>query len=633
MAAPWMEIEIEPAGDEIRVTARGSRNERMAPYSLGAAVTRKRLLAFAGGVERAVQTSAPLAQAGLEEAWALHEAVFHGNLRELTGRLLEAAKGRPLLQHLLIRDRDLQAIPWEALCPRGTKDYWGSSAKLLLARGVMSGSPWQPREVRGAVRLLAISPSSDERSLEPLRNGLSRSIEAGEVEWLEPIAGLKTSRRFFFDQLRGKAPHILHFLGHGGVDAQGCPILRLADDDDDEPVWINAEALAQELSASFGEDLRLIVLEACEGANPGALASAAEILAGAGAGAVVAHLWPVKTQAARDCSRAFYSALTGAAGTLGDVAASLGAARRTLLLASAEGFSPVVYLRGPSSTIFRFEGRSVPDLRFADTLESPQPPPRRHHDAPSQYRYLECDRGDAWGALCSASASAGRHVIVLCGKAGSAHSRFVQRVEMLAGGELSRPEQGPGADIKLLGRSIFRNPELDAKLAFVEALDTSHEKVEADLARMLQNRSLIVVYPTVEKKEDARWILHHYTEALPKMLDAMAPRPCHAFVAVQPILWKPTRLEWFGPLSGHRSAHRWLSPLLGVEDRKGARFLKGLQIWEAPLERITGAHTAPLITKHYAHNPERRRDALKEAAAREGSSADEIFDWLADELR
>jgi hypothetical protein len=75
--------------------------------------------------------------------------------------------------------------------------------------------------------------------------------------------------------------------------------------------------------------------------------------------AVVAHLWPVKADAARVCTSAFYRALTGATQAEGDVAASLSAARRTLLLQSAEGFSPVLYLRGVSSAIFGFEGRRV----------------------------------------------------------------------------------------------------------------------------------------------------------------------------------------------------------------------------------------------------------------------------------
>ncbi|WP_234023035.1 CHAT domain-containing protein [Sorangium cellulosum] len=355
-----MEIEIEPAGDAIQVTARGSRGERPKPWSLGASVTPERLATFTRNVGRAVRAGKPLAPETLGEAQALHAAVFQAPLLELAAQLREASRNAPLLQRLFVHDPALQAVPWEALCePESSVGFWGSSEKVLLARGVASSSPWEPREVRGAVRLLVVAPSSDESALRSVKAALETSIEAGEIEWLDPIAGLKAGKRHFFDELRrGKTPHVIHFLGHGGVEEKH-PVLRLADDEDGEPVWIKAEALAQELSASFRGDLRLIVLEACEGAKPGAFGSAAELLSRAGADAVVAHLWPVKADVARACSRDFYRTLTGAKRDLGDGVASLGAARRTLLLESAAGFSPVVYLRGAGSAIFRFEDRRV----------------------------------------------------------------------------------------------------------------------------------------------------------------------------------------------------------------------------------------------------------------------------------
>jgi hypothetical protein len=105
--------------------------------------------------------------------------------------------------------------------------------------------------------------------------------------------------------------------------------------------------------------LRLVILEACDGATAGALGSAAEILAKAGADAVVAHLWPVKTDVARECSTEIYRSLTGSDRSHGDIGQSVAAARRTLLATSAEAFSPILYLRGSSSVIFDFQNRRV----------------------------------------------------------------------------------------------------------------------------------------------------------------------------------------------------------------------------------------------------------------------------------
>lgn len=360
----WLELELDTRGEEVCVSARGSRGERPPAHTLPPLPPEKgldALQAFAGKVGRAVRGGRALDAPTVEAAQALYQAVIQGELRDVLVRLGEASRDAPLLVRLFAHDRTLQSIPWEALCRPGTTEgFLGTDPRVLLARGVSSSDPWEPREVRGAVRVLAIAPGSNEQALLSLREALGPSIDAGEVEWLDPIAGPEIGARALFDRLRrGKSPHVVHFLGHGGIDLSGRPVLRLADDEDGEEVWITAEALARELSASFCEELRLVILEACEGAKAGALGSAAEILAKAGADAVVAHLWPVKADVARTCSAELYRALTAADRGQGDVGLAVAAARRTLLSQSAEAFSPVLYLRGSSSVIFHFEGRRV----------------------------------------------------------------------------------------------------------------------------------------------------------------------------------------------------------------------------------------------------------------------------------
>jgi CHAT domain len=357
----WLELELSTSGEEIRVSARGSRGERPPPHTLAKEQGFDALQTFANKVGRAVRGGKALDPAVVTDAQALYDEVVQGELRDVLSKLGEASKGSPLLLRIFLGDRALQIIPWEALCkPGSTEGFIGTDPKVLVARGVASSEPWEPREVRGAVRVLAVAPGSDERALGVLREALAPSIEAGEIEWLDPIAGPEISARVLFDRLRrGKSPHVLHFLGHGGVDMGGRPQLRLADDEDGEEVWINAEAIGRELGASFCEELRLVVLEACEGAKAGAFGSAAEILARAGADAVVAHLWQVKADVARTCTSEIYRALTGAERGQGDIGAAVAAARRTLLTQSAEAFSPVLYLRGADSVIFNFEGRRV----------------------------------------------------------------------------------------------------------------------------------------------------------------------------------------------------------------------------------------------------------------------------------
>jgi CHAT domain len=356
----WLEIELDSAGEEVRVSARGSRGERPPAHAFDPALGMDAVTSFSNKVGRAVRGGKALDPEVVKAAQALHEEVVKGELRDVLVRLGEASKDR-LLVRLFLRDRALQGVPWEALCKPGTTEgFLGTDPKILIARGVASSDPWEPREVRGAIRVLAIAPGSDARALTALQEALAPSIESGEIEWLDPIAGADVSAKVLYDKLRrGKTPHVVHWLGHGGVDGAGRPTLRMADDEDGEEVWLPAEKLAGELSASFMDELRLVVLEACEGAKAGALGSAAEILAKAGADAVVAHLWPVKTDVARTCSTEIYRSLTGADRSSGDIGASVAAARRTLIAGSAEAFSPILFLRGSDSVIFDFAGRRV----------------------------------------------------------------------------------------------------------------------------------------------------------------------------------------------------------------------------------------------------------------------------------
>jgi hypothetical protein len=395
----WLQIDIARAGTELQVTARSSQGQEPSPHRLGALLPPEALLQFGEGVKAAASTGKPLKP--LSQAQALYEALFQQELRDVLGQLRGAAGGEPLLLRLNPSERDLHAVPWEALCRPGTTlDFLGTSPELCLARGASSTKPWAPCRVEGPVRLLVISPS-DEHAPERLRAVLHPSIEAGELEWLTPLTGAHASKAYVLQRLRYKpVPHILHFIGHGGLDAEGHPTLRLADRDGEES-WLKVELLAKELEAPFRDTLRLVVLEACEGARPGTLSSAAALLAQHGAGAVVAHLWPVRADVARRCSVSFYRSLAGTSAHPGDVARSLHDARRTVLAdfdESAEAFSPVLYLRGPDAGLFSFEGRQLRPPRPATASAAPDASVKPVADALRALLQQPCSLllGDHW---------------------------------------------------------------------------------------------------------------------------------------------------------------------------------------------------------------------------------------------
>lgn len=363
----WLEIEVETKGDDVRVAARGSRGERPPPHTLDPDQGVDALTTLANKVGRAVRARKELDSSIIELAQAVHAEFFKGELRDILARLTDPSKPRSddirdnrLLVRLFVHDRALLPVPWEALCKPGTNEgFWGTDPRILLARGVHSSDPWFPREVTGAVRVLVIAPGPETPAVESILAALGPAMDGGEIEWLDPIKGPDISAKVLFDKLRrGKTPHILHFIGHGGVDMKGRPSLRLADDEDGEEVWITAEALGRELNPHFYEELRLVMLEACEGAKAGMFGSAAEELAKQGADAVVAHLWPVKADVARGCSTDIYRSLT-ASDSRGDIGTAVNAARRTLLVQSAEAFSPILFLRGSDSILFDFSRRKV----------------------------------------------------------------------------------------------------------------------------------------------------------------------------------------------------------------------------------------------------------------------------------
>ncbi len=357
----WIEFDLTSKGEEVTLFARGCRGEQTQGSSLGVEHDVEALGRFAAAVRSAAKYRRPLAAPVMADAQALYRAVFNQENEALRARLAEAGSA-PVMVRLNLHNADLQAVPWEALCKPGEAlGFWASSPDLFPVRSFAASEPWQPRAVRGALRVLAIAPN-DTTSLTVLQSALQDRIDTGEIEWLEPIVGRATSVDYLFDRLRREPiPHVLHFLGHGSHD-NGVPVLRLADSNDGDENWLPVELLAQQIKANFRSFLRLIVLEACEGARPSAFASAGEILARAGASAVVAHLWPVRADVASVFSRQLYRSLAAADRHAGDIGIAMNEARRAILggfESSAEAFSPIAYLRGTESVLFDFKGRKI----------------------------------------------------------------------------------------------------------------------------------------------------------------------------------------------------------------------------------------------------------------------------------
>jgi len=247
-------------------------------------------------------------------------------------------------------------VPWELLRRGETREFLAQGRRTPVVRCLDVPRPLRPLPVEGKLRILLIesSPMGVRRldvRRERLRIREELAARAEEVELLElPRAELGCLRDF----LLSEPVHVLHFMGHGDLTADGEGLLCF----EDEVGWVKkvpAETLAAHLRESG--TLKLVVLNACtSGAFPrdrgrDPFNATAASLAMASIPAVVAMQFPVSDRAAIDFSTALYRRL--AAGDPIEAAVTEG--RLAVLgdeVCADEWITPVVYLRGERGELF-----------------------------------------------------------------------------------------------------------------------------------------------------------------------------------------------------------------------------------------------------------------------------------------
>lgn len=256
----------------------------------------------------------------------------------------------------------LAALPWELLWDEGV-------APLLLGRG-LAGSLTRrldlaqalppPRQVRGPLRILAISPMAgigpELRQVERAarQEALAPLISAGlaVVEELEPADRAALAQAL----AAGEPPDIIHFYGHGRLRGREGELLL---DDARGGDWLAAGALA-----SLAGGVGLVTLFACQGAsiNPGPgeplLGGVAQTLVAAGVPAVLGMQLAVRAGAAARAAASIYSALAAGASLQQGVAT----ARRALFVTERDGaswFVPALYLRERAGSAYQLRPAPV----------------------------------------------------------------------------------------------------------------------------------------------------------------------------------------------------------------------------------------------------------------------------------
>ena len=265
----------------------------------------------------------------------LFEAIFAGPV--LAAWRVALAQGDLLLRLRLDNDPRLLRVPWELLLDPELGTFVATRLRVVRVLDL----PLEARSLKRAVPLrilVVLSSPPDVPFLDTKQEWsvLQEAFGAGvELQLVPPNLdevdhALQTGRW-----------HVLHFVGHGGMSEDGGFLILEGHEGHSRPVGhLHAGTFLNHPS------LRLVVLNACEGARPGpndGFSGVAQALVRRGVPAVVAMQQPVSDRAAIAFSRSFYRALAGKA----TVGAAVQQARRDLFRdEEAEWAIPVLYLNG-----------------------------------------------------------------------------------------------------------------------------------------------------------------------------------------------------------------------------------------------------------------------------------------------
>jgi formylglycine-generating enzyme required for sulfatase activity len=294
----------------------------------------------------------------------LFGAVFQKDVYACLRNSMEEAKANQQGVRVLLRlPSELANVPWEYLYNRDWNQFFSLSTQTPLVRYLEMSPVVPPLKITRPLRLLVvISSPSDYRALDverewrDLRAALKPLMERGlvVVERLESASLLALQR-----QLRRNKYHILHFIGHGIFDESKQDGVLIFTDEAGKGRPLSGQDLGTLLRDH--NSLRLVVLNACEGARTGKddlFAGAALSLVQMGIPAVIAMQYEISDSAATLFAHEFYTALADGYG----VDAALGDARKAIFASgdTVEWGTPVLFSRTLDGRIFDLAPAFIP---------------------------------------------------------------------------------------------------------------------------------------------------------------------------------------------------------------------------------------------------------------------------------
>jgi ABC-type branched-subunit amino acid transport system substrate-binding protein/tetratricopeptide (TPR) repeat protein len=321
------------------------------------------------------------AKAAREHGETLFNAVFQGSVREaFSGSMAVASAKRDDNEHrygLRIRlnltdTPELGELPWEFLWDPAHRNHLVTSERTPIVRYVDAPVPVTPLVVDGPLRMLCVIsdpsgviPLDVEHEWDLLRNHALRDlIDRGRVilDRLEPptLGALHAA-------LRANDYHVLHFVGHGAYDTDRGEGILVFETDTGVPENVTADRLA--IMTQDEDSLRLVVLNACEGARAGRgdiYSGTAQRLVFSGIPAVVGMQFEFTDNAAIALAHELYRSI--AAGY--PIDAAVGEARKAIYAShnDIEWGTPVLFMRTPDGQLFSVDPK--PEVRVESLREA-----------------------------------------------------------------------------------------------------------------------------------------------------------------------------------------------------------------------------------------------------------------------
>ncbi len=277
-------------------------------------------------------------------------------------RALQEGKGLRL--RLRIEAPELASMPWEYLYDESEGDFVCLSTDTPIVRYLELDRPPEPLTFTPPMRILGMVASPEDRAkldVSREKQRISEALADLEARGLVSMTWMEGATWQELQKAMRQGPwHVFHFVGHGGFDATSGEGMLALCDENNQTFRLSAVKLGRLLADH--RDLRLVVLNACEGAqgsDTDIFSSTASVLIRRGVPAVIAMQFEITDRAAIQFVHVFVESL--AEGLPIDAAVS--EARKAISLSTSntvEWGTPVLHMRSPDGLLFVLDPDAPP---------------------------------------------------------------------------------------------------------------------------------------------------------------------------------------------------------------------------------------------------------------------------------